>query len=354
MELPIRILDRPLEQPVIAVDGAWEQSGLALSHWPGNRTPPELGHELSTGIALNFARLPAARRAELARGCVAIANNHVDTDGICALFTVRHPGAALERERPLLEAAACGDLFRVASEFALRVDLAVAGLYDARCSPWRERCGGLEGRAWHEAVTLELVARFAELVDDGAAEFPELWRPGLEDLAGDRADLAEAQRDELVHLDVAVFTAQDGQRSRRPSAAGAPRFDPGRHAVFSATGADRALLVGPARDGATYRLIVNTSSWFDFQPTPRLPRPDLARLAAELDRLEGSAAGDELAWRAQDSRSPAPELWFGRAEAPRFAEHAPWLEPSRIAPREVKARVFEALRAAWSFPDDER
>src|SRR5262245_35017088 len=103
MELPIRVSGAGGEAAaLLTVDGAWGAPGLNLSHWPGNATPADLRHELSTGSALRFARLAQAEREQRARGCTAIANNHFDTDGACALFAVRHPGRALGLERELL------------------------------------------------------------------------------------------------------------------------------------------------------------------------------------------------------------------------------------------------------------
>ena len=52
MDLPVRIVDGPPAEPVITVDGAIGAPGLNLSHWPGNTTPKELRHDLSTGSAL--------------------------------------------------------------------------------------------------------------------------------------------------------------------------------------------------------------------------------------------------------------------------------------------------------------
>lgn len=341
MELPIRIVDTLQPERLISVDGAWGQPGLNLSHWPGNASPRELRHDLSTGVALNFARLPESRRREMAAGCVAIANNHVDTDGACALFAVRHPGPALAREDRLLEAAWAGDFFRVPSERAFQVDAVVRGLYDEELSPWRDRGARLADRERREFITVELVERFAEMLDGDLTEYEDLWRPALETLRADRVELARAQRDDLVHLDVAVFTAADGSG-----------LGPGRHALFGATAADRVLVVSPRGGGATYRFVINTTSWFDLASGPRLPRPDLEALAARLNELEGADPAGDVAWRAQASASPAPELWHGRADAEMFAEHAPWLEPSRLAPKIVKTAVFDALRAAWSFPEE--
>jgi len=351
VQLPIRIVDGVVSERLVSVDGAWGQPGLNLSHWPGNTTPAELRHDLSTGVALNFARLPLQRQRELSAGCVAIANNHVDTDGACALYAVRHPEEALARADRLLEAAAAGDFFRVPSERAFQVDATVNGLYDEQRSPWRDRFAGLGDRERREFVTVELVARFAELLDGDLAEYAALWAPALEALRADRADLARAQRDELVHLDVAVYTAPDGLGASRAHAR-VPHFDPGRHALFGATQADRVLSIGPRGAGATYRFVINTTSWFDLATGPRLPRPDLARLRDRLNALEGTDPAGELAWHAQPVGTPSPELWFGRRDAAMFAEHAPWLAPSRLAPKLVKNEVFDALRAAWTFPDE--
>lgn len=351
MELPIRIVDAPEPGRLVSVDGAWGQAGLNLSHWPGNASPRELAHDLSTGIALNFARLPAARRREMAAGCTALANNHVDTDGVCALFAVRHPDAALAREQALLDAAWAGDYFRLPNERAFQIDAIVAGLYDEERSPWRDRFATLGDRERREFVTVELVARFAEILDGDLSEFAELWRASLEDLRSDLADVARAQRDEIVHLDVTVYTGADGASASR-SHARIPHLDPGRHALFGTTNADRVLAIGPNGAGATYRFLIGTGSWFDLASAPRLARPDLEALVDRLNALERTTPDDELAWRAQGRATPSPELWFGHRDAAMFAEHAPWLAPSRLAPKVVKNAIFDALRAAWTFPDE--
>ncbi len=351
MELPIRIVEAPEAGRLVSVDGAWGQAGLNLSHWPGNASPRELAHDLSTGIALNFARLPTARRREMAAGCTGLANNHVDTDGTCALFAVRYPEAALAREQALLDAAWAGDFFRLPNERAFQIDAIVGGLYDVERSPWRDRFAGLGDRERREFVTVELVARFAEIIDGDLSEFAALWRAQIESLRADQADVGRAQRDEIVHLDVTVFTGVDGASASRSHAA-VPHLDPGRHALFGATNADRVLVVGPRGRGATYRFLIGTGSWFDLASGPRLARPNLEALVDLLNGLEGSSSEQELAWHAQPRATPSPELWFGRRDAAMFAEHAPWLAPSSLAPKVVRTAIFDALRAAWTFPDD--
>lgn len=343
MELPIRIVERAQPQPLISVDGAWGQRGLNLSHWPGNTTPAALKHDLSTGCALAFARLSKAEREELARGCVAIANNHYDTDGVCALFAVRHPERALPHERALLAAAEAGDLFRFPDERAFAIDRIVGALVDPERSPWRARFAGLADLARHELVVRELVETLPALLGDAPGErerLAELWKPDLERCLADQRALGAAAKDELVHFDFTCWTSNERG------------FAPGRHALFGSTASDRVLAVGERGRGATYRFLINTTSWFELVSRRALARPDLALLASQLNELEGRTGDDELAWRTQPAASPAPELWFGRKSLAFFAEHNDALEESRLAPVAVRARIVEALRSVWTFPDE--
>ena len=339
MELPLRILGAKAPEPWISVDGAWGQPGLNLSHWPGNTTPRELRHDLSTGVALRFARLDATERARLADGCIGIANNHFDTDGCCAMFAVRRPESALAREARLLDAAAAGDFFQTPSEHAFRLDAVVTNLADPERSPWADRFRGLGDAEKHTLLATEVVERLPQMLDGDLTEFEDLWRRESEDLAEDRAALAAAARDEIVHLDHAVWEAQAA-------------FDPGRHALFGSTKCDRILAIGRADGGATYRFMLSTLSWFDLVTRRALPRPDLAALAARLNEAEGTAEGSAAGWRFQEAESPSPELWFGDADLEHFSERCPALRPSRLEPSYVRKTIAEALRESWQFPEE--
>lgn len=337
-DLPLRILATRPAEPVVSVDGAWDAPGLNLSHWPGNRTPPGLRRDLSTGIALDFARLPEARQAELARDCVALANNHYDTDGVLALFALARPDEALPRAGRLLAAAAAGDLFRFPDEAAFALDRAITALAEPG-SPWEGLWRGASGASKHEVLVRELVERLPALLDGGASELRELWLEPLERLRADVELLRGTARDELVHLELAVWT-------------GAGACEAGRHALFGQGDWDRALVLAPGTGGTRCRFVVNTTSWFDLATRRVQPRPDLAALAARLGELEGRDGGAELAWRAQPVDSPAPELWFGGGELEPFAEHNPVLGASRLEPRVIRREIVEALRRAWVFPAD--
>jgi hypothetical protein len=327
----VRLVERAPPEPVLSVDGAFGARGLNLSHWPGHATPRELRHDLSTGACLRFARLAADDRARRLRGIEQVVNNHYDTDGTCALFAAARPDLALELEAELLDAAACGDFFRVPSERAFQVDALVSGLADDALSPLARELAGQGGGERHQRATDHLLERLPAILRGDLAPYRALWEPALDDLRTDRAALSRAARAERAERDLVVWTAASGAA-----------FDPGRHALFGSSEADRALVIGRRSAGTTWRLVVNTTSWFDLVTRARLRRPDLETLAARLNALAGTSPADEHAWRAQAPDDPAPELWFGRAEIERFAEQNGALAPTH-APRE---RVLETILAA--------
>jgi hypothetical protein len=341
MDLPVRILGTRPEQQVISVDGAWDAPGLNLSHWPGNRTPPELAHELSTGVALNFARLPQARREELARGCVAIANNHFDTDGVCALFAVRYPQLALQHERALLDAAAAGDFFEFPSEAALALDLFVAASCDAQRSPIAAELVGLDSHARYQRATEHLLANLPELLNGGLAAQRALWSAEVEATKAERRELERCTRDDVAHLDWTTWVAPRSAQT----------FSPGRHALLGSSRSDRVLIAAPAPGGMHYRLVVSTRSWFELPGRERAPRPDLRELAARLNALEGCAASDALAWRAQAADTPSPEVWFGGLDHDLFAERCAALAPSSLDVATVRKCVAQVLRESLALPE---
>lgn len=334
MNLPVTLDPAPDALPLLKVDGSWDAPGLELSHWPGNRTPRDLRHELSTGSALLFARLPAAERERRAAGAVAIANNHYDTDGVLALFAAARPREALARERALLDAAAAGDFFRAPSERAVALDALVSALADPERSPLP--LAGLDDAARHAACLEHLFERLPALLDGALDPWRALWEPEVLRLRADLSDLSAAARTNVVAAHLVAHVA------RAPWPAGGP----GRHALFARGEADRVLASAPhAEGGFGHRLVIGTGSWFDLDV--RGPaRPDLDALRAALNELEGADPAGERAWRCQDAASPSPELWFGAAEHARFDEHCPALRGSGLAPE----RVLEVVARYLSSP----
>lgn len=339
--LELRITPEPFPEPIVSVDGAWGAPGLNLSHWPGNRTPRELRHALSTGVVLAFARLEPAERRRLVGDARHVVNNHYDTDGVLALFAFLRPEEALRREGALLDAAAAGDFFQAPSESAVALDALIAAFADRQRSPLAARFAGLGSWARYELAARELVERLPGLIDGELEAYRPLWQDAVDALRRGRAELARATRDDLVHLDWTVWTAASSD---------AP-FAPGRHALFGSSARDRVLALAPRRDGTQCRFVLGTRSWFDGPPRASLPRPELEALARRLNELEGTPAASERAWRAQSSASPSPELWFGCEGLEDFAEHNLALAASALAPARIRREIGEALRLALALPE---
>ena len=347
LELPVRILTAAPtgEETLVSVDGVTGARGLNLSHWPGNTTPRELRHDLSTGCALAFSRSTPDRRREWVGAASAFANNHYDTDGCLALLAARHPTRALDRADAMLRAAAAGDFFAWPSDDALAVDAIVTGLNRSSDSPLANELADLSDQARWQRCTDVMLDELPAILDGDLAPWRALWEPVLDDARLDRDDLARCRRADDSVLDLSIWRAPPGARSTR--AKGSGRFDPGRHALFGATDADRALVVAPGGsvgEGTCYRFIVSTKSWFDLATEERLPRPDLALVARRLNDLENAAPEDANAWRAQASTNASPELWFGRVGLDDFAEHNTALEPSRLRPGDVQNELERSLR----------
>ena len=97
-----------VSEPHLSVDGLTPE-GPNLSHWPGNRTPGPWRADLSTGIALRFARADVAEQNDFLGEAETVVNDHYDTDGFGSLLAVLRPDVAFAREELLLAAAGVGD-----------------------------------------------------------------------------------------------------------------------------------------------------------------------------------------------------------------------------------------------------
>lgn len=330
MTLPVRIVGTAPSDPVVSVDGASESPGLNLSHWPGNRTPEGLRHDLSTGSALAFVRLPAAERAALTEGCREVVNNHFDTDGTCALWVVAHPERAASLEAELLAAAAAGDFFEVPDERAFLADCCIRNSADPERS-FLEGLGAHEDLARWQLATDHWMEHLEPLLSGGHADYRDLWEPELARLRDDLGVLERASRHEVAGR---AFTTW---RADSPT---------GRHALFERSGTDRVLACAPEGRGTSFRFLIGTRSWFDLVSPSPPPRPDLDALVRRLNELEGSRVDEGFAWHAQPTESPSPELWFGRPGLAFFQEHNDRLGPSSLAPEVVAACVADALQAS--------
>jgi hypothetical protein len=159
----------------ISVDGN-PPARLNLSHWPGNRTPESLRHELSTGMCLKLAE--AKDRARLLDGITTVTNNHIDTDGICSVFAVIEPGLALAHAQLLLAAALAGDFGLVTTPEGLKVELTLTAMTRRLDSPVASAIveDDLERRQAQYVFALELMPRLLSNPDLHADWFArEFW-----------------------------------------------------------------------------------------------------------------------------------------------------------------------------------
>lgn len=357
--LPLRFAGSPEElgpAPVVFVDGSplgpstRPDGDLHLSHWPGNRTPAALRRDLSTEIALAFLDLPEAERARLVGETEALVLNHYDTDGVCAAYCLTRPERARPHADLLHGIAGAGDLFLAGSERVVAIDAALRNLADPERSPLARDLADEPPSRRRQALLERALVVLDELLDDAEAH-GDLWRPDLERHRAGTAQLTEAAFDDLVYMDLGVWTG-------RAALEGDAAFDPGRHGFLGDGRLDRALLLGPrgarGAQGTTVRFVVGTRSFFDIVSSTPSPRPDLEALRDTLRAAEPEGESTAATWHCHDPRGASPELWFGTEGLPLYAEHAAeFLRPSAIDLNEIKRHVIDAVRATWPLPDDD-
>jgi hypothetical protein len=308
-----------------------------LSHWPGNTTPAAVKHDLSTGIALNVARLAPAERAALLGDYDEVANNHYDTDGALCAFAVLHPEAALPRAEAMLEAAACGDFSVWRGEQALAVELTVMQLTHGPASPLAAALKpGLTDDQRHALAYDWLLAHLPEVLDDPFA-FRALWDERHGQIVDDVHRVEEGTGVSarfFPELDLALVS------SDRPITDVALNL--------AAGDCSRVLLVLPSREGYRYRFRYRVESWFELVSRKVPPRPSLQPALALLDRAEGLGAKPPAgrAWWCDPVESPVSELGFGEQTSRNsvFDDPTPQDDPpSRLLP----STVIEALATVW-------
>ncbi len=322
------------------MDGT-EPGFRSLSHWPGNSTPAELKHDLSTGIALNFARLELAEQTRLMGTFEAIANNHYDTDGVLSAFAVLHPEQALARESALLDAAATGDFATWHGPEALAIDLSVTALTHHPRSPLAASLSPdmSDARRWELGYDW-LLEHLPELLNEPFL-LQELWQ---EEHAAVVADVERI----VSGTGVSVRDWPDDDLALVSS--DRPITSIGMHLAAGAR--TRVLLVRPSRTGFRYRFYNRVESWFELVSQPPRTRRPLQPAVATLQRTDPAVADGPDRWWCTDIQRPIAELGFGN---PRRANRVHFGDPDLEQDAETRmppSAVIDALRAAFraSFP----
>jgi hypothetical protein len=309
-----------LSVPHLSVDGMTPH-GPNLSHWPGNRTPPQWRADLSTGIALRFARAAAEEQERFLGDAELVVNDHYDTDGFASLLAVLRPELAFAREELLLAAAATGDYGTWQTWRGFAIDRIVAGLASEK-SPVRGAFHGvgdpeklsLRRYEWlleHATSVLDHPGQFAPLYADEMARVQEEVARGL---AGD------LERRAFAPLGFTVLTSNGGRL---------------RMTLNTLAANYRVLHVQRDPDGTRYRYHDRTESWFDLVTFRPLPRVDMRPLAARLAAIEPEHDG--ASWQADEPGEPIPELYFGVPSRQAYGQLTRELRPSRLPPERVVA-----------------
>lgn len=307
-------------EPHLSVDGM-TPSGPNLSHWPGNRTPRQWRADLSTGIALRFARAPEAEREAFLGEARHVVNDHYDTDGFGALLAVLQPDVAFRYEELLLTAAATGDFGCWTTWRGFAIDRIVKHLGDEH-SPVR---GAMRSAKDDDELCLR---RYQWLMERGESmlahigSYKALYEEEMVLVQGeiDAGLRGAVERDAHGSLGFSVLRTQ-GPRHRMT--------------LNTLAGAYRVLHVQQDGGDTFFRYHDRTESWFDLVTIHAPPRRDLQPLARTLAALEPEHDG--ASWQADPPSAPIPELYFGVPSEQEYGEITRELRPSRLTPDQVTA-----------------
>jgi hypothetical protein len=315
--------------PHLSVDGM-TPAGPNLSHWPGNRTPPRWKADLSTAIALRFARASRSEQAEFLADAELVVNDHYDTDGFGSLLAVLQPDVAFAHEELLLAAAATGDFACWQTWRGFAIDRTIAGLASAD-SPVRAAFAGIADPDALALARYRWLLEHAEAVLRGTGQFSPIYERELalvqEQLAAGLGGSIDRRR--FAAAGLAVLTTRDQCH---------------RLVLNTLAAAWRVLHVRHDQDGVCYRYHDRTESWFELVSVPVLARVDMRPLATHLNSLE--PPHDGACWVADAPTEPIPELYFGVPAAQPYGELTRLLRPSTLPPE----RVIAALVAHCSRP----
>nr|WP_143197054.1 DUF6687 family protein [Streptomyces sp. TSRI0281] len=312
---------------------------LELSHWPGNRTPPDLKGDVSTQAALALLTTEDARRDALIGSARAVTCDHYDIDGILSLWCLVEPEKALRHRSVLEHTAICGDFDVDTRDSAVQSCLA---LLAAEKSVQREILSGPAAHSVERATAL-LFEGMLGLVEECLADpggWAESWGEEWADINRSRAylDSRPDAMEEFPELDLAVLHDTE-----------VPLHD---YVVNSRTDCFHVLRTRP--DGR-HSLRFRYESFVDLQtrtPGPRV-RGDI--LADELNEggdsgtwfCESPATATPMLLMYGEDAVPAPSAlppaamaaiavdFFARARrqpALRWASHAQWFTEAPIAP----------------------
>jgi hypothetical protein len=295
--------------PNVIVDGsAQADTVLTLSHWPGSPTPAALQDDLSAQIAFHYLDRPDSHV-----DVEVVSNNHVDQDGLAAMYALVAPDDAQLRREQLVDVARAGDFGTFTARDSARIAWTVA-----------ELAGGSGGAGYPE-----LIERLPELLDH-PERYRTYWADEDAHLAATEAGIADGTISivDQPDLDLAVVTVP-ARWQRRPShrftRIGTSVVHPS--AIHNAT--DQFTIV--YQQGRRYELVYRYETWVQYTSRRPRARADLTPLAEALTADEPGDAmwafdgvGDlepVLQLNGADESALTPGTFFERLQA--FLRAAP-------------------------------
>jgi hypothetical protein len=242
MELQYVPFGRRAPPGAVACDGLVPGARLDLSHWARNRTPAHLKADTSVEIALRFLEERSDHDVSI------VTNNHFDTDGVLAVWTLLSPANARRHADTIVAAAVAGDFDEwPSSDRGLMLDFAIASL-----------AAGLDdARAYRQVVPAldDLIDRIDAREDLFGPAYQSLLDRGL-DIERGRIGIERAGRVAVIH--------HGGGVEELPGPWIARHVGPG---------VDRVLLAFETGGGFDYRYELPRWAWADTVVRPKLRAP---------------------------------------------------------------------------------
>ncbi len=313
----------------VSVDGLVPNS-FHLSHWIGNATPPALKADTATEIALNF--ISGHHHKSLFPYANIITNNHFDTDGLLAVFTLLHPRQAESIAPTLIAAAEAGDFCSFSSEEGVQIHLMIERLCQAPNSPLREGLVLSSGpkEAFYYKALLPLLPDLLKQRET----YRHLWKDPFDRILASMA-LFEKETIGIEEFEEERLTVI------------VDHVRPARQAIDFYSKGDLFLIVEDQeqynkRGGYGYELLYRYYAWADTVRRPMIPRIPMEHLAEHLNREEGIGANAPRRgrWKALPSGPPP------NTAALVFTDNAGNRCLSRISPDGVTQAVLSCLQKA--------
>jgi hypothetical protein len=298
--IPLRFLPygESVDRPNVVVDGSPNAGTvLTLSHWPGQPCPAGCEADTSAQMVFRYLALGADRHGDAA----VVTNNHFDQDGLCGVYALTDPDAALRQRERIEDVAAAGDFAVYAERDAARLSMAITALADPRRSPlgdlptdYGEACGVLYRAA---------LERLPAWLDDPAgcrtlwAEEDAALDAGLAAIASGAVAIAE---DPAVDLAVVTLPGDGWSAGSRFTSR---TFD-GVHPMALHRATERSVILTVDPGGGRHRLTCRYEGWVQFRSRTIRSRVDLRPLAERLAAAEPGGAR----WSATGPGDLTPEL----------------------------------------------